>query len=356
MSAGRNVASAPQRRASSPLELEQPASGPIAGVVAGFIAFGISRGLSPEAIFARAGLTPADLADPDRYLPGASMLALWEMYLAELDEPALPLSIAQNLHAARFGIVGELMRAAADVRQALTQYVRYCRLSTPHLRLSLEETASHARVTQEHHPAVEGMGGPIEFMLALLFHEVSSNLGGRLALHEVTFKHAARGPVEPYTAFFGAPVRFSESRNSLVLRAEELNRPLPTRAPETIRYLEAHAARMLEALPPVEASIIQRVRDVIAREMAQSGIDQAHVARRLAMSTRTLQRRLGEAGTTFADLLDDMRRANALTLVRSRDTTITDAAFLLGYSDVPTFYRAFKRWTGTTPQAFRASA
>ncbi|WP_437578255.1 AraC family transcriptional regulator [Sorangium sp. So ce887] len=330
-------------------------TGPIAGVVAGFVAFGMSRGLPAGEIFATAGLRPEELADPDRHVPATAMLALWKMYIERLNEPELPLTLAASFEAARFGVVGELMKSSGSVREALAQQVRYGRLTAPHLRLTMEETGGETKVVQRHHPAVEDIGGPIEFMLALLFKEVSRLAGARIEVREVAFKHRARGPVEPYEAFFGAPVRFSADATALTLPATELDRATTAPAPEVARYLEAHAARMLEALPSDEAPIVQRVRDLLAREMPKSPVDQIRAARLLAMSSRTLQRRLMEAGTTFNDLLDDLRRVNALGLLRSRDTTITDVAFLLGYSDVPAFYRAFKRWTGKTPQAFRAA-
>ncbi|NUP13479.1 MAG: AraC family transcriptional regulator [Polyangiaceae bacterium] len=346
------------RSADASPDEESVAQGPIASMVSGFLAYGMSRGLPLEEILATVGLEPGDLVDPDRHLPASVMFTLWRVYMQRLEDPALPLHLATSFPRGRFGIVGQLMKCSTTVRHALEQNVRHGRLIAPHLSMALECSRPTPRVVLRHHAAVEklGGGGATEFMVALLFREVSDLLGAPLAVREVTFKHAARSPAEPYERFFGAPVRFGCDENGLELPGAELDRPLLTPTPEVVRYLEAHAARLVEALPPVEAPIVQRVREILARALTQGPVDQGRVARLLGMGPRTLQRRLTEAGTTFNDLLDDMRRGSALRLLRSQDTTITDAAFMLGYSDVPSFYRAFKRWTGQTPQAWRSPA
>jgi AraC-like DNA-binding protein len=80
----------------------------------------------------------------------------------------------------------------------------------------------------------------------------------------------------------------------------------------------------------------------------------ARVAKKIAMSPRTLERRLKERGVFFKKLMDDTRRRFALSYLRDRKNSLTDVAFLLGYSELSAFNRAFKRWTGTTPLDFRA--
>ena len=87
---------------------------------------------------------------------------------------------------------------------------------------------------------------------------------------------------------------------------------------------------------------------------ATSGAELARVARRVAMSTRTVQRRLEEAGTSYQDVVDELRAGMARSLLRDRARSIVDVAFELGYADLKGFYRAFRRWTGTTPADWRA--
>jgi len=98
---------------------------------------------------------------------------------------------------------------------------------------------------------------------------------------------------------------------------------------------------------------VPQVRAAILDELAASGAELARVAKRLAMSTRTLQRRLDEAGTSYQDLVDEVRSVLARSLLRDRARSIIEVAFELGYADLKGFYRAFRRWTDATPAEWR---
>ena len=113
---------------------------------------------------------------------------------------------------------------------------------------------------------------------------------------------------------------------------------------------------MLADLPPALAPIVQRVRQAVSAELPTGGVDQERIARRLGLSTRTLQRRLSEVETSFQDVLEQTRRDVAMRMLRDRSASVFDVAYMLGYADTPSFYRAFKRWTGQTPQKYRESA
>lgn len=117
------------------------------------------------------------------------------------------------------------------------------------------------------------------------------------------------------------------------------------------RYLE----RVLAEIPP-EDGVLASVRRAIAESMREGDSSLARVAKKMAMTPRTLQRQLKEQGMEFKQLVDDTRRRFALNYLRSRRNTLTEIAFLLGYAEVSAFNRAFKRWTGSTPLAYRGQA
>lgn len=101
---------------------------------------------------------------------------------------------------------------------------------------------------------------------------------------------------------------------------------------------------------------MERLRHLIA-EALQNGVPELPaLARSLGMSERSLRRRLDELGTSFRDVLDAVRKELALNHVKDRRLSLSEVAFLLGFSEPSTFHRAFKRWTGDTPAAFRARA
>src|SRR5262249_39669466 len=131
-----------------------------------------------------------------------------------------------------------------------------------------------------------------------------------------------------------------------------LERPFAAPNPSTHAYLERHAARLLEALDPERWS--DRVRRTLAENLRRGTVQQAQVARRLAVSERTLQRRLGEEGLSFAGILDAVRRDLCLGYIAEPSLAVYEIAFLLGYSEPSALHRAFRRWTGESPQAYRA--
>ena len=114
------------------------------------------------------------------------------------------------------------------------------------------------------------------------------------------------------------------------------------------RYLEQVLAEI-----PQEDGVLVSVRRAVAESMREGDPNLARVAKKMAMSPRTLQRQLKEQGMEFKKLVDDTRQRFAQSYLRNRRNTLTEIAFLLGYSDVSAFNRAFKRWTGSTPLAYR---
>ena len=117
------------------------------------------------------------------------------------------------------------------------------------------------------------------------------------------------------------------------------------------RYLE----RVLEEIPQ-EDGVLASARRAVAESMREGHPYLTRVAKKIAMSPRTLQRQLKEQGMDFKKLVADTRRRFALSYLGNRSNTLTEIAFLLGYSEVSAFNRAFKRWTGSTPLAYRSQA
>jgi AraC-like DNA-binding protein len=121
--------------------------------------------------------------------------------------------------------------------------------------------------------------------------------------------------------------------------------------PIITRYLE----QVLREMPP-EDTALASVRRAIVETMRDGEPTLEQVGRRLAVTPRTLQRRLRDCGVTFKAAVDDTRRRSAVSYLRDPKHTFTEIAYLLGYSEVSAFNRAFRRWTGSTPSRYRRSA
>lgn len=141
-----------------------------------------------------------------------------------------------------------------------------------------------------------------------------------------------------------------------VLDAAVLRRPVPAADAELSRIVTAHADGLLERLGSPAASWSDRVRRALLQGLDGERATLPAVARQLGLSERSLQRRLRDEGTGFAPLLDAVRHELALRWVGEGRLALGEVAYLLGFSEPSAFHRAFRRWTGTTPQAMRRGA
>jgi AraC-like DNA-binding protein len=129
-------------------------------------------------------------------------------------------------------------------------------------------------------------------------------------------------------------------------------RPIPAADPNLFRILTSYLDDVLSRMPKPD-EMVNPIRAAIAQLMKEGGLKLSRAAKALGVSPRTLQRQLKQRGLSFAELVEDTRRALALEYLKDRDNTLTEIAFLLGYSEVSAFNRAFKRWTGKTPMTYR---
>ena len=177
-------------------------------------------------------------------------------------------------------------------------------------------------------------------------------VGSQWTPQEVQFAHQAPSQMAEHHRVFGAPVSFGGETNAFVVEREFVEREVPAADPRLYRILKRYLESVLNEMPQ-EDSLLASVRKSIAESMRDGDPKIARVSKKVAMSPRTLQRQLKEYGVDFKKLTDDTRRRFATHYLKDRKNTLTEIAFLLGYSEVSAFNRAFKRWTGSTPLDYR---
>lgn len=315
-----------------------------------YVDFGVSRGLSRDKLMAAAGLTAEMRADPDARCPIVAFIVLWRELMMGLPGVALPVELARALDISVLGVTAQIAVRGDTVGHATELVDRFMKLTDTAGGVVRLERDGRVGFQITHRPEVVAMRFPIEVMLGVAARVMQDAMAGALPVREVTFAHPNAYPAELYAEAFGAPVRFSADVSALWLDADAFDLPLPGRDPVARRYLEAHAQHMLAAIPE---PLTDEVKRAILVELAPSGAELARVAARVAMSPRTLQRRLEEQGRTYQDLVEDVRAAMAKALLADRARSIVDVAFELGYADLKGFYRAFRRWTDTTPAEWR---
>jgi AraC-like DNA-binding protein len=325
----------------------------------------VPRPVAVERLAAQAGLPAASLAEPDARVPSATAEAVWRVALDATGDDDFGLHVGEAANPATLGMVGYAMMSSPTLGAALERLSRYLRLLTDGAELHIGPAPDGRHVWLDA-PVAEHLENfllraprqVVESSFAWLV-AVSRALTGRpLPVREVWFAHPRpRSTVEHERVFAGAAVSFGRPVNRLVVDQDALDWPVPLANPALLVTFEEHARALLaEAEGGEAAGVRERARREVVARLKGEAPTVGDVARALGMGARTLQDALSAEGTTFRDLLDDARRDLAVRHLRDRDTPVAEVALLLGFSEPSAFYRAFKRWTGQTPQAYRLPA
>ena len=169
----------------------------------------------------------------------------------------------------------------------------------------------------------------------------------------IHFAHHRQSGLAERESFFGIAPRFGMEANRVMLDRSDLRRRNPAADRRLYQILEHRMAALLPEQG--DDDLILKVREEVAEALAV-GADLNTVAKRLGLGVRTLQRRLRDCGLAYNDIVEEVRQAEAFRHLRHEDLQISEIAIRLGYSEVSAFDRAFRRWTSTSPLAFRREA
>lgn len=308
-------------------------------------------GIDVEAVCVVAGLSTKDLETREALVPPAQLGAMWREGTRLYGRGTVGIAVAM---AAPFGrmILDYVASTSATLRQALEQVGRYHRLITRNgdLRLRPEGDLTVIELLVNLPPAAVPPQ-VVEYSMAAIVRRVVEFTSQKP--REVRFPHAPLGPREDYERLLGVPTRFEAETPGVVFDDDALGAPCHGHDPNLFRFVKAHAELLLQNQSR-DSTVRGQVRRLVVGLVAQGEPEVAAVARTLATSERSLQRRLQEEGTSFRDVVDDARKELALGYLGDRRLSVSEVAYLLGYAEAGAFVRAFKRWTGRTPGELRA--
>lgn len=270
---------------------------------------------------------------------------------AKLRDPALALTVAKRLPIGSLGELDYALCASDDLGTGLTRVARFYRLATERVHLSLERTPRRATLVFRRADDEKYSRHWREFAVAMIAHRIRQAVGTTIRFEEVAFAHAAPNDTRKHTAFFGVPVRFDAESDRLGFDAALLAHRLRTAVATLGDLLEAKMREMAPAED--DDAFVARARRTIATLLDRRDVSLASVASKLGMSTRTVQRELERAHTSHKSLVDDVRKERALRMLESGKVPIRTISEQLAFSEPRAFFRAFRRWTGTSPAALR---
>lgn len=312
-----------------------------------------AQGVDTSELLASVGMDPSRIEDPQQRFCVDEISLLWENAVRLSGNPALGLDRALAARHVNMDLTAYVMLSSTHLRAALENLARYMAVLSDAVLFSLEPDADTGCWL-----VLGGLGNerPVPRqrdtygLLTLLF--LSDWLTRRsIRPRAVDFHFASPPEVARYREVFGAPLRFSQAENRILLSAEDLQLPLPSCNPALMAMHETILRDRMHGLG--RSSTGARVTAEILRQLHRGEPRREAVARSLAISDRTLQRRLAEEKTSFAELLDDVRQELARKYLSQENHSLSYVADLLGFADQSNFFRACRRWFAEPPTQYR---
>ncbi|MEM7137929.1 MAG: AraC family transcriptional regulator [Myxococcota bacterium] len=310
-------------------------------------------GLDTDSMLQAVGIARALIHDPDARLPIEQARACWEKAYELSEDPDLSLHAAERLPFGAYKVIDHMASQASTIGLALAHVSDYFPLinSAVHLPIEVGRSVATFGVTAPASPEI--LQRPYtEYILAAVVLRVRLATGLDFPLEQIEFMHPDPPSTVSHDRIFGCPLRFGSDACRMTIDRSVWDTPVPRADSSLLAVLEEHASLLLERVPQAPG-LADQVRKTIAGELSGGDPSVHGVAKKLAMSPRTLQRRLAEDGWTYKEVLDDMRHGAAKAYLRQPDISISETAYLLGFADVGSLNRAFKRWAGCSPRDFR---
>ncbi len=311
-------------------------------------------GIDLGVVAKRLGIAPALLLDSDARLPVTQvLLPLWHLAEELLDDPLVGLHAVDNISRESFDLFSYVVAASSTMGEAAARAVRYFRLITEGGAYELDHDGQDA--WWRYRPVNEATATCRQdsiFALAVIVAHVRLWLDSSFAPREVRFPYAALPRIAELETFFRAPVALGADRCAIRFDAGDLDRPFRSADPQLARFLERYAEDALASLPSL-GQVSTQVRELLARGLRDGDTSLKVVAGKLAMSERNLQRQLKAENTTLKRIVEDLRRELATRYLKRPNLSVSEVAYMLGFSETAPFFRAFKKWTGKTPGDFR---
>ena len=302
-------------------------------------------------VFERLELPREPYRDPDDRLPNSKMKEIWDEGVRLTGDPCFGFRVGMEFHVTNYHAVGYAWLGSATIREALERFVRYQKLISTAVDLALE-SQDHSldlaiRGTELAREAVDAASCATVQVCRDVFGEHFAPI----AVHMMRETPPCAADVR---RFFGCEVHYGAADNLIRFSTAAVDERLPRSNPALVQASEGVARDYIARMN--NNDVVTKARVLLIGQLPDGEPSRKRLAEALHMSQRTLARRLSEQDYTFTSLVDEIRDNLARDYLRQSRFSITDVAFLLGFSDQSNFARAFKRWTGQSPTEFRLAA
>lgn len=343
-------------------ELEFQPMGQITSLFVRKVVAKVDESVDKAELLRSVGLDPDGSAEVEKMVPAAEYYRFLES-IAAVDPRAtsLPLRVGESMRCDDYGAFGLAWKSATTLHGSFGRAERYARVLTnvstyevepAHDRQNRGGAYMHLHRQGERRLGLRLSNEATLASVVSISRQVSTRDFSPLEVH---LKHPAPGVVAEHEAYFGCPVYFDSDRDALFVSSEALATPNRLGDASISSFFDTHLEAKVAKLED-EGTLEKSVRTIISRALSEGVPTISEVAKDLAMSGRTLQRRLSGRGYSFQNLVDESRRQLAERLLEGTDFSLAEVAFMTGFSEQSAFTRAFKRWAGQTPRSYRLAA
>ena len=314
-----------------------------------------ARGGDPDQILRKFEIDRSAFSEPEGFIPSSIFAGILEAAAQATADDCFGLHLGENYNPRNIGPLVYVVLNSPTIRAGIENFERYLQVYNEAAKwfFTWEGNRGYIRYLLTD-LGINSLRHSNEHGMTIAFNMLRMMVGSHWAPKEVQFAHEAPKQTSEHLRIFHAPVSFGCKTNAIVIDRQFVEREVPAADQRLYQILKRYLDQVLSEMPR-EDNLLASVHRATAETMRDGDLKLARVAKQMAMSARTLQRQLKERGVDFKQLTDETRRRFAINYLKERKHTLTEVAFLLGYSEVSAFNRAFKRWTGSTPLEYRRS-
>lgn len=302
-------------------------------------------------VFDQAGVSLRSTSDPMQRMSNLEVSCIFREAVKATDDPYFGLLVGDNFHIANLHALGFALLASSTLRDFCLRLHKYYHLVSKNVEISLSESPEESiLIIKTLNPDIcwETEDAFITVMVRLMRNIYDPHFNPNRV--ELIRHPPARGD-KPYRDYFNCEVLFDRPEMHICFDSAIIDKPLPGASKELAQMHDRTAMEYLEKLE--RQDIPSRVRTIIVKDLSSGLVSKQRVADKLHMSTRNLELKLAEVNTNFQKIVESTRQVLAESYIEQSGISITEIAYLLGFSDAANFTRAFKRWTGKSPLSFR---
>ena len=289
----------------------------------------------------------------DIEIPVEQYLALWEA--AGKVNPNVGLELGMQSEPDDIGALGHAIHCATTVEKALLTLQQFIIVFAQESNIKLEfESRTICIEYGVTYPTVISKRQDSEFAIAAILRQLNLITASTIRPTRVDFAHSKPADISAHKLLFQCPIHFNQPANRICLPIETLQLPVAHGNERLYKALEPYLEKERQ-VRTVTDELLPQITRIVAAEMSSGAPSIDEICDQLNLSRRTLQRRLKEHGIEFSTLIEDVRRELALSYMKESNYSMTEISLLVGYSESASFTRAFRRWTGQSPQQYRAA-